>query len=89
MQLAQLFTRTTTGTILADGPGSIVGAQLIAGSDAATCVIRDGGATGTILAKLVAAPNDVANFFPALMIRYATDVHVTLTGTGPRLNLFA
>lgn len=65
------------------GTAVLGGWQLTAGSDAATAVIREGGAGGTIIATQKAAAGTTApGFFPpgGMVIK---DPHVTLTGTAP------
>lgn len=77
---------TATGTI-ESGAGSIQGAVLLAGADAATAVIRTGGANGTIIASLGAAIGLSAVWAPSFEVAF-TDLHVTITGTTPKFTAF-
>lgn len=89
MSIARSTPITATGTAIAAGPGVFYGAKLAAGADAATAVIRDGGASGIILAKLAAAAGTGDAFVPSCGIAFTTDLHVTLTGTSPHLNVLS
>jgi len=54
---------------------------LTGGSDAATATIRNGGASGTIIAVLKVALATSQGF--AFNRKCDTDIHVTLAGTAP------
>lgn len=80
---------TTSATIAAtgyavSGPAVVTNFHLAAGSDAATAVIRDGGALGPIRAKLAAVAGGNDDYRGCF--RFTSDVHVTLTGTSPLLS---
>lgn len=77
---------TATAT-LDSGVGTIGGAVLLAGADAATAVIRTGGASGTVIASLGVAANLSASWSPGFVVPYS-DLHVTITGTTPKFTAF-
>jgi hypothetical protein len=80
--------RTTTGTLVSAGPGFLRGVQLNGGSDAATAIVRDGGASGTIIGSVKAAAGaTVAVSYPCL-VPFVTDLHLTVTGTSPEVFAF-
>ena len=87
MAIARSTSVTATGTAISVGPGVCYGAKLAAGADAATAVIRDGGASGAILAKLSALAGSGDAFLPWCGVAFTTDLHITLTGTSPQLNI--
>lgn len=81
---------TATGTAFATQKGLLYGVVLNGGSDAATAVVRDGGAGGTILASLKAAAASTVPWFPpAHVVPFHTDIHVTITGTAPEVLVYA
>lgn len=86
MTITRSIVVAATGTHKS-GSGTLLGARLAPGSDAATAVLRDGGASGAILAKL-AAPATGPGDELRVPIYYETDLHVTLTGTSPIFNVF-
>jgi len=62
---------------------------LCAGVDAATAVLRSGGAGGTIICKLsVAATLSVSWSIAPDDVLFADPLHVTLTGTTPQFSAF-
>lgn len=76
--------RNATATATLDsGAGSIQGAVLLAGADAATAVIRTGGSGGTIIASIGAGIGLSAVWAPSFSVAYS-DLHVTITGTTPK-----
>jgi hypothetical protein len=80
---------TATGTALATQKGFLYAVVLNGGSDAATAVVRDGGAGGTIIASLKAQAGTTASFTPTgFALPFATDVHVTITGTVPEVLVY-
>jgi hypothetical protein len=82
------LSRTSTGTALATSRGELRGVQLNAGSDAATVIVKDGGASGTVLASLKALANTTQVLWFPGVLPFTTDLHVTLTGTSPEVFLF-
>lgn len=79
---------SVTGTAtLAAGAGTLVGAILTGGIDAATAVIRTGGATGPTICTLKVAPNATVTFTPAFSVGFF-NLHVTLTGTAPAFTAY-
>lgn len=68
------------------GRGFLLSANLCAGSDAATAVVRSGGASGTILCKLGAAAGLSSGRTFASGVPYS-DLHATLSGTSPTLDV--
>jgi hypothetical protein len=80
---------TATATAFAAQKGMLFGVVLNGGSDAATAIVRDGGAGGTILASLKAAAATTVIFQPACFsLPFATDLHVTITGTAPEVLVY-
>lgn len=80
---------TATGQLDA-GRGTISGACLCGGADAATAVIRSGGASGTILGKIGVGAGLSAVWNPGggdAVVDY-TDLHVTITGTTPQFTAY-
>lgn len=79
--LARSINATATGQLDA-GQGFVLSFGLCAGADAATAVLRTGGASGTIVGKLACAANtsDSRTFISGVPY---SDLHVTLTGTAP------
>lgn len=81
-------TAAATGTVLAGGPGLLVSAHLVAGSDVATATIYDGTDTsGPVITRLSAVANSADAYCPAAAIPFRTGLHVVMTGTGPLLTL--
>lgn len=81
---------TGTGTFLVgSGNMGLAGARLIAAAAVATAVIRENDGAGKILARLTAPVNSADEFAPAAPVAFLNQVHVTLTGAGAALNLFA
>lgn len=72
--------RTSTGTIIAT-PAFFYGAVVASnGTGAASITLRDGGATGTVLANIVAGAANRSRFFMLpVPVKCATDIHVTLS----------
>lgn len=83
---ATVYNATATAT-LHSGTGVLRGACLTAGADAATAVIRTGGSGGTVIATLGAGIGLSVNFLPAFLIPYS-NLHVTITGTTPKLTAY-
>lgn len=74
-------TRTTTGTAVS-GPARLRAIYYVAGATAGDIVLRDGGASGTTIADVdTPASATVTQFIevPGNGLRFATDVHVTIT----------
>lgn len=76
-------TMTTTGAA-AIGPARIKGMYLVNAGSAGSVVIRDGGASGTIVLDLATAANttgtgDTSVFIPGDGIRCSGDPHLTIT----------
>ena len=83
-------TVSATGDVVAqDNQGVVTLLTLTAGVDAATAIVRTGGASGTVLCN-ISAPigTTVAVPFPAGML-YTDGIHVTLTGTAPKFDTVA
>jgi hypothetical protein len=79
---------TATGLVPnAGGPGRIGSLSLAGGSANATAVIRDGGASGTIIRQVAAVIGSMGGDLTKEGIEYAGQLHVTLTGTGASLNI--
>lgn len=72
---------TSTGTLVAAGPVTVVGLHYAAGANAGSIVLKDGGASGT--AKLTIQTPASAGAAAYLNLKggllFGTDVHVTLT----------
>lgn len=80
--------RNATATATLDaGVGSIVGASLLAGADAATAVIRTGGSGGTVIASLGVGIGLSQQWSPNFQVAYS-DLHVTITGTTPKFTAY-
>lgn len=79
--IARNAVATATGQVDA-GEGYLLSVGLCAGSDAATAIVRTGGAGGTIVAKLGCAANTSTDRTFVCGKPYA-DLHVTVTGTSP------
>ena len=77
----------TADATLHSGTGLFKGACLLAGANAATAVIRTGGSGGTVIASLGAGIGLSATFVPDFAIPYS-DLHVTITGTTPKLTAY-
>lgn len=75
---------TATGSVHAGPVGVCYGLSLTGGSDAATAAIRLDGSGGTVVLTLKAAANVTVPWFPPVGFRFS-DLHVTLSGTGPEL----
>lgn len=81
-QLSVAATTQSTGTIVTEAC-EITALGLTAGTNAATAIFRDGGATGPIRWVLGAAATEhEGDSFPS-PLRFETDCHVTVTGTSP------
>lgn len=81
-------TVTATGDVAAAVEGGVLcSVCLTAGADAATAVLRSGGASGTIILKLAAAAGTTASHTFLAPVSYVTTLHATLTGTSPVLAL--
>ena len=74
-------------TEMVSGPCVVFDFHLAGGSDAATAVVRDGGATGPIRVKLAAPIGDNDSLSNAKGYRFTKNVHVTITGTSPVFSL--
>ena len=73
-----------TGAVYAQGKqGMVTVFSLTAGVDAATAVVRTGGATGTIIAAISAAIGTTQPVSYPAGLYFSDGVHVTLTGTAP------
>lgn len=79
------FRRTTDGLFMVAGSTAKLHSVLLtSGSDAATAVLRDGGASGTIIATLaVPAASTSYEWKLGGMALPVKDLHVTFTGTTP------
>lgn len=88
MRVRQPLNATATGTLDA-GRGTISGACLCGGADAATATIRTGGASGAIIARLGVGVGLSAVWSPggADFVDY-TNLHVTITGTTPQFTAY-
>lgn len=79
-------TVVTSSAAISAKPGRVLGVMIVAGTDSASVVIKDGGSSGT--AKTVAMPVGTSNFdyisFPA-GIQCSTSIYATLTGTAPEV----
>jgi len=82
------MSRTASKTISTNGAvsateGTLYGAHLAAGSDAATLTLYDNTnqASGTVLLKLAAPTNGNDAF--TLCVDFATGCYAAITGTGP------
>jgi hypothetical protein len=89
LEAGRVKRRTTTGVV--DGVSGTAGVifstvRLVAGVDAATCVVREGGSGGTILATLKAAIEGTDEWRPGRSWAEG-ELHVTLTGTAPEVSV--
>lgn len=75
-----------TATVSANAQG-FCGVIVTAGADAATAVVRSGGATGSIIATLNAALGTTESITLDWPIGVNGDLHVTVTGTTPDVNV--
>lgn len=80
------ITVSATGT-LQSGSGTIAGAVLTAGADAAKATVRSGGVSGAIICVLSAPAGETVVWSPHFCVGY-TNLHVTLTGTSPSFTAF-
>lgn len=78
---------TATAT-LDSGAGSITGAVLCAGADAATATIKTGGSGGTVIAKLGVGIGLSTIWNPGDAFVEYSNLHVTITGTTPQFTAF-
>lgn len=78
---------TATATLEA-GVGTISGACLLGGVDAATAVIRTGGSGGTIIGSIGVAAGISANWIPGDAEVRFSNLHVTITGTTPKFTAY-
>jgi len=87
--LVKLSTVATTAAILAE-PGTLHGAVLTAGSDAATLIVYDNtnAATGTVLVKLGAAATTSVCWSPDWAVSARVGVYAAVTGTGPSATVY-
>lgn len=79
---------SATGDVTTDSR-TVKSVVLTAGSDAASVVVKAGGASGTTQLTLKAAANTTAVWSTGAGegVGYADGIHVTLTGTGPVVNV--
>lgn len=77
-----------TGTIY-DGATNLAGYQILSGGTAGEIVLRDGGASGTVLLRLNISNNlaPISTLIPGNGIRFTTDIHVTFP-TGAAMTIF-
>tara|TARA_R110000868_G_scaffold253561_2_gene510134 strand:- start:1254 stop:1538 length:285 start_codon:yes stop_codon:yes gene_type:complete len=78
-----------TGTVYA-GATNLAGYQCLSGGTAGEVILRDGGASGTILLQFNVPTATIAPFstlIPGNGIRFNTNIHVTLPGTA-KLTVF-
>lgn len=78
-----------TGVVYA-GAANLAGYQALSGGTAGEIVLRDGGASGTILMKInipANTNNPFANIIPGNGIRFNTNIHATLP-TGAAITIF-
>lgn len=79
----QIVRIAATGTVGSANGGELHSVSLTAGSDAATLVVRESGASGSTILKLAAATGTtVERTFPGCA-GYSGQLHGTLTGTSP------
>jgi len=78
---------TATAT-LEPGVGTISGACLLGGANAATAVIRTGGSGGTIIGSIGVAAGLSANWIPGDAVVPFSNLHVTITGTTPTFTAY-
>lgn len=62
--------------------GRVTTVVLTGGSDAATLILKDGGASGTTKVT-IKAPINATVVVPLRGANFATDIHATITGTAP------
>lgn len=75
---------TATGNVGGANGGSLCSVTLTAGGDAASLVIKEGGASGTqIWAPIKAPASDTRHVLFSGSIPYSGQLHATFTGTGP------
>ncbi len=79
-------TATATG-VIDEGSGILYSVGVCAGVDAATVVVRTGGAGGTIICKLGVAAGLSAQRTFVCGVAYNADLHVTVTGTTPQVDV--
>ncbi len=80
--------RTATGAFVAEGlQGELTLFALVGAGDAATCTLRTGGSSGTVLANLgVTAAKETANLYLLTAVHFNDGLHITLdTGTTPKM----
>lgn len=81
---------SATGQALAgQGTRALVGARLIAAAAAATAVVRDSSDSGPVILRLSAAVGSADDAFPPGGIAFGAHVHVTITGAGATVQLYA
>lgn len=73
---------TETGVVFPGFRKVLQGILLTAGSDAATLELRDGGATGDLIAK-INAPASGTVYVPLPNISLRESLYAVLTGTSP------
>lgn len=62
--------------------GRVTTVAIAAGADAASVILKDGGASGTTKITLKAPAGETA-FISFRGANFATDIHATITGTAP------
>lgn len=79
---------SATGTVVSSR-APVHSVILSAGIDAASVVLRDGGGAGTVKVTLKAAAGTSAvwNAGDRQGVDFATDVHATITGTTPTVDV--
>lgn len=84
---------TATGTPVATQRGLLGGVVLLAGTDAATVVLRDGDASGVVLVALGVAAGlskewEASGAQLGGGVSFKKGLHATLTGTSPRVIVY-
>lgn len=72
---------TSTGTLIAAGPATVVGLHYCGGASAGSIVLKDGGGSGTTKLTIQTPASAAAGVYIDLKggILFGTDVHATLT----------
>ena len=79
----------TGAALTGNGARRLMGVRLTAAAAASTAILRDGSGAGPVLARLQCAANDVDDLWVSDGLAFTTSIHVTLTGAGATVQLYA
>lgn len=79
----------TGAALTGNGSRRLIGMRLTAAAAASTAVLRDGSGAGPVLARLQCAANAIDDIWVSEGLAFTASVHVTLTGAGATVQLYA